>query len=326
MDRLTDTDRQQIAYWARLGNKSPTIALKLGKDRTVVWRELKRNAGESLPYDANHAQQFADRRAQKTNRRKLEKDSRLRDYVVARLKDDWSPEQIAGRLKEYPPPEVRGVTVSHESIYQWIYDERHGQPWLYHQLRNHHWVRRPRARRKHREPILNRVSIHERPDEITNRTVAGHFESDSIVGRGKRQGLSVQYERQIQLGRLHRLRNFTANETKEALVATTETLPNGFAKSFTFDNGSENAQHEQLTVDYGIRTYFCDPYKPWQKGGVENLNRLIRQYIPKRRRMEDVPDEEIRWIEGRLNTRPRKGLKYATPNERLAAYSSPMLH
>ena len=223
--RLTLDDRQRIAFWHRLGHTAPAIALKLGKDRTVVWRELKRNTGHYLPYVAEHAQMFTDRRARITNRRKLEKDPRLRDYVVARLKDDWSPEQIAGRLKEHPPTELKGSTVSHESIYQWIYDERHGQPALYRQLRNHHWVRRPRTSRKHREPIPNRVSIHDRPAEIADRTVAGHFESDSIVGCGKRQGLSVQYERLLQLGRLHRLRNFRADETKEALVATTETLP-----------------------------------------------------------------------------------------------------
>ena len=324
--RLTFYDRQQIAYWLRQGKKSPFIADKIRKDRTVVWREIERNSGETLPYGAEHAQAFAARRATKTNRRKLEKDRELRQYVVRKLKRKWSPDQIAGRLKHHPPPALRGATVSHEAIYDWIYDEDHGQPWLYHQLRRKHWVRRAHGSRKHHKPAIpDRVSIHDRPEDVTMNTTIGHFESDSIVGRGKRQGLSVQYLRRLQYAKLHRILGFGAEATQDALVASVEAFPAGFVKTMTFDNGTENVRHTGLKP-YGIATYFCDPDSPWQTGGVENMTGLIRQYIPKGRRLETVSDDELRTIETDLNDRPRKGLTYQTPNEALNDYKSEMLH
>jgi IS30 family transposase len=172
------------------------------------------------------------------------------------------------------------------------------------------------------------VSIGLRPESVNDRSELGHFESDSMVGKRYRQGLSVQYERSIHLARLNKIDNFTADETKEALKITVESLPDNFVKSITFDNGSENTKHTEVKVDYNLQTYFCDPYKAWQKGGVENVIGLVRQYFPKGTSLTDITDYQIFQVQELLNNRPRKSLDFKTPNELLIKYkqNSKMLH
>lgn len=325
-NKLTYYDRQQIDLWRRVGLNAKQIAEKIGKDRTVVWRELKRNSGCYLPYNAENAHYFAKRRASKTNKPLLEKDTILHDYVVCMLRKNWSPEQISGRIKKHPPKLLVGKKISHEAIYQYIYDK---EPWLYHKLRRAHPDRQPRYSRKKRRPFIpEKVSINVRPEIINNKSELGHFESDSMIGKGRKYGLSAQYERSIHLAQLTKIDNFTADETKEALKITVESFPDGFVKSFTFDNGLENAGHKDIKDDYKIHTYFCDPYKPWQKGGVENIIGLVRQYLPKGTDLTDITNEEIYQIQELLNNRPRKSLDFKTPNELLIEYkqNSKMLH
>lgn len=320
---LTYYDRQRIEFWLRHKLKSPAIAKKIGKDRTVVWREIKRNKGEYMEYVASHAEYFAARRAKKTNKPKLLKSNGLYEYVVWALYEGWSPEQIEGRLREQPPAKLKGQSISYEAIYQFIYEHK---PWLYHQLRRAKPVRQRQRCRKKRVAIPAKISIHERPVGINERKAVGHFESDSMVGKGRKQGLSVQYERTIQLVRVSKIQGFNAPETKDALVRTIETLPDGFTKSFTFDNGTEGAKHHEIKNEYNVQTFFCDTYAAWQKGGVENVNGLIRQYFPKSTRFEEVSDEQVRTVQERLNNRPRKRLNYQTPNELLTEYKLKMLH
>jgi len=313
--RLTYYERQQIEHFLRIGWKAPRIAKRLNRDRTVIWREITRNHGQFFPYVASRAEYFSNRRARKTNRRKLEKDEILHDWVVKQL-EDWSPEQAAGRLRKYPPPELKGKSISHEAIYQWIYDK---EPWLLWDLKQQHYERKFKLARKHRSKIQERVSINDRPECINGKQEVGHFESDSVVGKGKKTNLSVQYERKIMLCRLHKI-NSTAQDTREALQQTIETLPQQFVKSITFDNGSENVEHRAIRDTYNVKTFFCEPYKAWQKGGVENLNHLIRHFFPKGTSFETVPEGEIQRVEELLNNRPRKSLNYKTPNEMLLDY------
>lgn len=316
--KLTYYDRQQIAFFVRLGWNAKRVSEAVGKDRTVVWRELHRNRSPHFVYDADKAQFFSERRSHKTNRRKLEKHDVLRRYVKRKLKAGWSPVQIAGRVKHHPPPSLRGLVVSHEAIYQFIYEE---EPWLYHTLRRTHPVRyRKQGRRKNKLSIPERISIHERPEEINKRETVGHLESDSMFCRGKKVGLSVQYERVTQLVRIHPIQGFSAPETKEALIHTIESLPDNFVKSITFDNGSEGAKHHELRQPYNLQTYHCDTYAAWQKGGVENMNSLLRQYLPRKTNLETITREQFYDIQETLNNRPRKKLNYQTPNELLKQY------
>lgn len=318
MGRLTKYDREQIEYYFRLGLSGRAIARKIKRHHSVVERELKRNRSPYFKYEASKADYFSVRRAGKTNRRKLEKNENLYEYVLDKLNQNWSPEQIAGRLKNHPLLYLKGATISYEAIYQFIYEV---EPWHYHKLRYKRADRRKHFSRKSRKVIIpDKVSIHERPEEINNRQTIGHFESDTMSCKGKKQALSVQYERVIQLARIHKVQDFSAPETKDALVQTIHSLPEKFVKSFTFDNGTEGAKHNEVKYEYNIQTYFCDTYSAWQKGGVENMNKLLRQYLPRKINLENVTDDQLFEIQEQLNDRPRKGLCYQTPNEKLKEY------
>jgi len=316
---LTYLDRQVIEHYHRRGFKIRAIARKINKDHSVVVRELQRNRSPHLPYQAKVAQKLAENRARKTNKKKLEKDERLKDYVVEKLHLDWSPEQISGRLKRQPPVKLQGQSVSPETIYQYIYEEA---PWLYHKLRKAHsdrWKKWGRKKQK-RENIPEKVSIHDRPKVIEERAEFGHLESDSMVGKNHKQGLSVQFERVSKYVCLQPIENFTAEETKDAINTTIANLPDDFVKSITFDNGTENTKHTEIRDEYSIATFFCDPYSAWQKGGVENSIGLVRQYLPKKTDLATVPLRKLYWIEHQLNTRPRKALNFKTPKEALDDY------
>lgn len=315
MGRLTKYDREQIEHYLRAGSSIREIARIMGRDHSVIVRELKRNRSPHFMYESSKADYFSQRRARKTNKRKLEKNEKLYDYVLKCLEKDWSPEQIAGRLKNYPPPKLKGMVISHEAIYQFIYDV---EPWLYHKLRYKRYDRQKHfARKPQKVSMPERVSIHERPEVINNRLEVGHFESDTFVCKGKKDVLSVQYERTIQLARIHKVLGFSATETKEALKQTIWSLPDNFIKNITFDNGTEGTKHYELRQPFNIKTYFCDAYAAWQKGGVENMNGRLRQYLPRKINLENITDDQIYEIQERLNNRPRKGLGYLTPNEKL---------
>lgn len=312
--QLTYYDRQQIEHYFRLGWNVCRIAKRIAKDHSVVSRELQRNRSQYLPYEAKVAQKIAESRAKRTNKAKLEKDEKLKDYVIAKLNLNWSPEQIAGRLKEFPPKGMEGKYISYESIYKYIYNK---EPYLYHKLRRAHpdrWKKFGRKKQKH-QIIPEKVSIHDRPKVIDERKKLGHFESDSMVGRGHKKGLSVQFERVSKYTLVQPIENFSAQETKDAIVATIANLPDNFVKSITFDNGSENTKHTEIRDEYNINTFFCDPYKAWQKGGVENSIGLVRQYLPKKTDLATVSLRRLYQIEYLLNTRPRKSLDFKTPKE-----------
>jgi IS30 family transposase len=272
---------------------------------------VKRNTVKGKKYCAEVAQKLADGRAVKTNVRILEKDPRLRVYVVQKIKDEgWSPEQVSGRLKK------DGMnSVSHEAIYQWIYMEA---KYLYKYLR-----KKKRPERGHRSSrkkqfrgrIYERISIHDRMEVIDNKERFGDWESDTVLFRKQKKCVSVQYERKSMLARLHFVKSKSADETYEALKASIESLPQGTWKSITFDNGLEGACHGRIRDEYSLHTFFCDPFASWQKGGVENLNGLLRQYLPKDCNVQSLTSKDLYKIQERLNNRPRKSLKYLTPNE-----------
>lgn len=275
---MTLYEREQIETWIRQKKKKKWIAQELGRDYSIIKREIKRNSGEHLPYTAATAQHFAERRKKKTNKRKLEKwqNEKLKKFVENKLNDDWSPEEIAGRLKNHSPSEVKGCkdkTVSYESIYDWIYNGEGKIGGLYKKLRRKQKVRQKRFSRKYRFKIIKeRVSIHQRPKIIEERKRIGDWETDSVIFSGK-SILSVQVERKTKLCRIHKCEDKSAIRSEKALRDSIESLPKIFWLTITRDNGSENALHHETEVS----SFFCDPYASWQKGGVENLNGLIRQ-------------------------------------------------
>lgn len=314
MQILTKYEREKIEFCLKLKMKKREIARQLKRNHSIIVREINRNMDSRKHYSADLAQRKAEQKAKKTNKRKLEKIPRLRDYVKEKIKKDWSPEQIAGRLKHYPPQELKGQKVSHETIYQYIYEGEGMYENLFKHLRRGRPKRQKRWTRKKRKKIIipNRISVHER---IMQKDEVGHWESDTVICSKQKSALSVQYEKSIQLARLHKIADKSAAETEQALIKTVESVDNEMAKTMAFDNGTEGALHGSLVEIFGMKTYFCDPYCSWQKGGVENLNGLIRQYLPRSTKLDDLSNDKIFLIEEKLNTRPRKGLNFLSPNE-----------
>lgn len=319
MQRITLLERQAIEVGLRKGTSLRAIATALARDHRVIAREVERNTGDYLPYTAASAQRIALRRERERTRKKLEKDSILKTYVTHHLRMDHSPEQIAGRLAKHPPQSLAGKRVCHETIYQYIYHGEGRYEYLYPHLRKGRPNRRKQKARKPRKiTIPERVSIHMRPQEVALKKRLGHWESDTMVVKKQRVACSVQYERKSQLLRLHKVASRSAEETEYAIRDTIASLPQDLFRTMTFDNGKEGTRHTLIRDDYGIATYFCDAYASWQKGGVENVNGLVRQYIPKDANLATMTDEEIYAIQETLNNRPRKGLNYLTPNEVIA--------
>lgn len=319
---LTLFEREKIEVWLRMKKSKIWIATKLNRDYSIIKREIKRNTGEHLPYNAQVAQALAEKRARKTNIRKLDKpqNKELKEFVDDKLEKDWSPEQISGTLKEEKKFEE---IISHETIYNYVYNHSEKQKELYKHLRTGRIKRQLAFSRKYRSTAIeNRISIHARPLEIAEKKEYGHWENDLVeFGRLGLGVLSVKYERKSMLCRLHKLDSKKAVENEDSIVETIESFPAYWFKSVTRDNGSENANHSKTLSDYSVPTYFCDPYCSWQKGGIENLNKLIRQYLPKRCNFANISEREVYEIQEKLNDRPRKSNNYLTPNQVFALNS-----
>jgi len=324
ISRITFYEREKIELYLKIGKSHRWIGRRLCRNHTDITREINRNSSPRFPYRAADAQRLFKARQNKKNQKKLEKLEyvKLREYVVAKLREDFSPDQIAGRLRKEPPPELVEMAISHESIYQYIYNGPGRFEYLYPHLRMKRHKRQRRFDRKKRSKINipERISIDFRPKEVTEKERVGDWETDSLIFSKQQEIVSGQYERKLMLCRLHKLPNKTAKETENAITDSIESLPKEMWLTITRDNGTENVYHPDTLKNFEIQSYYCDPYCAWQKGGMENLNKLIRQYLPRKADLSKVSDEEICAIQERLNNRPRKSLNYLTPNEAVAKY------
>lgn len=318
-NELTLYDRQKLQYYLRTKLSLRKLAVTMRKDHTVLSREIRRNGGSRMKYRADTAQEISDKRRHQKRRGKLVKHPKLKEFVVNHLKAEWSPEEIAGRLREVSRLEVDGVTLSHESIYHYIYVTSERYEKLFKLLPQRRAKRRKRGGRKTRNmPIPQRISIKLRPEIVNQRVRIGDWESDNLeFKRNMTKGaVSVQCERKTGLVRIHKVAGKKSSEdTVTALTKTIESVPYELFKTVTFDNGLENYQHYVLKEQFGIDTYFCKPFSPWQKGTVENVNKLLRRYLPRDTNLDSLTDEELYRIQEKLNNRPRKRLHYKTPNE-----------
>lgn len=312
-NEFTYYERQMLEYWFRTRQSMRTIAGNMRRAHTIISRELKRNGdGDRAKYRADIAQRLFEKRRHKQHKGKLDKYPELKRVVVDGLEEGWSPDVIAGKLKKSGEPQ----TISHESIYHYIYNKDGRYEGLYQYLRQSKPKRQKRGSRKSGKlRIPERISIHQRPLVVDERARYGDWESDSVIFSKQKTILSVQSERKSKLIRMHKAENKTAEETKYALIKTVESLPGELFKTMTFDNGGEGAKHVEIKKEYGVETYFCDPFSSWQKGGVENANKLIRQYLPRKTDISKLTDRDIYEIQEKLNNRPRKCLNYLSSNE-----------
>lgn len=367
---LTFSEREEIALECARGTGIRVIARKLGRSPSTISREIRRNSATragDFDYRAITAQWHAERSAQRPKPSKLARIPALRDYVQDRLSGliatpdgiafdgpvvlwkgrravhrqsrrwsaAWSPEQIAQRLKRDFPEDL-SMRISHEAIYQALYIQGRGalRRDLSACLRSGRALRLPRERARNRGNafIADALMISDRPAEVADRAVPGHWEGDLILGLGS-SAIGTLVERTTRFTMLLHLPRMKghgkgisvkngpalaghgAEAVRDAIAATIMDLPAHLRRSLTWDQGAEMAQHAQLRIDTGLEIYFCNPQSPWQRGSNENTNGLLRQYFPKGTDLSQHGTEELSAVAHALNTRPRKTLGWRTPAE-----------
>lgn len=319
--RLGDTEREEISRGLASGIRISAIARQLNRPPSTISREVSRNSGKS-GYRAFSAgrRSRSSASSRRYGKRRLSSDDRLNAYVLAKLKKRWSPEEIVRRLKEEYPSDM-AMRISHEAIYQHIYVLPRGalRSTLIQALRQERRYRRKKGVRPDSEEMRGKIadmlSIEERPKEVADRTIPGHWEGDLIMGRYKRTALGTLVERTTRKTILVPLKAKDAESVRHAYARELRALPQNLAKTLTYDQGKEMSQHIRFTIDTGIQVYFAHPGSPWERGTNENTNGLIRQYFPKGTDFSKVSVRTIKRVERELNDRPRKVLSYQKPDE-----------
>ncbi len=312
--RLTFKKRVAIYYLTRQGCSQREIARQLEVSPSTISRELKRNqpGKHYFPEAAHHN---AQKRCFKQTR-KIDQSVTLRKVVLRALRRQWSPEQISAYLKK--KYDDTAMHVAPETIYTYLYVLPRGE--LKKELIGHLRQSRPKRRKQGKgntahAPIPDLISIHERPKEVEDRSVPGHWEGDLIIGDKHKSALGTLVERTTRTTLLIKLKAKDAVSVRKAFAKRIKYLPKQMKLSMTYDRGGEMAQHKLFTKETKMKVYFADPYSPWQRGTNENTNGLIRQYFPKGTDFNTVSSQQIRKVQNLLNGRPRKVLNWKSPFE-----------
>ncbi|MEK7129196.1 MAG: IS30 family transposase [Patescibacteria group bacterium] len=315
---LSLRERESISKYLSQGFSCNEIGSLIGRSGSTVSRDIIKNKMTKETYWAIDADFHYDCRAEIPKRpKKIENNLLLKEYINSKIKLDWSPQQIANRLKEAYPLDM-SMRVSHETIYTYLYCLPRGT--LRKELMSH--LRKERAERqkrgtvhKMRRMIPDMVSISERPKEVADRTVPGHWEGDLIVGKGHKSAIGTLVERTTRTVILVPLKAKDAFSVRKAFEKEIKKLPRQMKQSLTYDRGMEMFEHKLFTEHTKMQVYFADPYSPWQRGTNENTNGLLRQYFPKGTDLSLISRQEIKRVQRQLNGRPRKVLGYRTPYE-----------
>ncbi len=313
-------EREEISRGVRATESCRTIAQRMGRAPSTVAREIRRHGGRRA-YRAWRADAQAVRETTRPKVPKLVRGALLRQEVERRLALRWSPQQIAARLAvDYPnAPHMR---VSHETIYHSLFVQARGAL----RLELAHCLRTGRTHRRPRRPTPSRqghmagmVLISDRPAEVADRAVPGHWEGDLLIGKTGGSAIGTLIERQSRYVMLLNLPEGRAAEhVRTALAAKIQDLPTQLRRSLTWDRGKEMAEHARFSIDTGVQVYFCDPHSPWQRGANENVNGLLRQYFPKGSDLSVHPSAHLDAVAAELNGRPRQTLGWLTPSEAFA--------
>ncbi|MGB4268228.1 MAG: IS30 family transposase [Spirochaetota bacterium] len=306
---------QKMMYSSKKVSKSQ-IARVLGRSVSTISREIRRNATKGYNWQEAHAQ--SQKRRSEAKRCKIDKDKSLQQKIEGLLYKYYSPEQVAYILRtQYAP------YCSHETIYQWLYREIkvHGRKDLAETL----FFRRKKRQKRgnvYKNRALNPVkkNIRQRPEAANLRTEPGHFEGDLIESKGKDAYIVIVVDRHTRLVKMVKVPTKDSQVVVRGIIEAMEGYPKGFVKTITFDNGTEFSQYRILEEVLGCEVYFADPYKAYQRGLNENINRECRRYLPKSKSFAHIRDEEVEEIEEAINSKPRKSLKWKTPYEVLHDY------
>ena len=315
---LTLAEREEISRAVVAGHSMRSIAAQLGRAPSTISREIKRNGGQE-GYRASQADQAAWDRGCRPKTSKLAQSRALARLVAGKLRLQWSPEQVAGWLKRtYPDDPSRQV--SPETIYRSLFIQARGalKKELVAHLRRSRVMRRSRHHTQKTDDhgrITNAVSISERPANVEDRAVPGHWEGDLLFG-SKNSQIATLVERQTRYVMLVKVAGKDTETVIDALIRNARKLPDQLYQSLTWDRGKEMADHQRFTLATDIKVYFCDPQNPWQRGSNENTNGLLRQYFPKGTDLSGYSQAKLNAVARRLNERPRKTLNFETPAER----------
>ena len=308
---LSLEERHYIKVERKAGISMNKIASSLKRSQSSISRELKRNTGQK-----GYRHKQADRMALERHKNKykaVKLTTKIKQVIQEHLEEDWSPEQIAGRLKN---DDV--ISLHHETIYQYILADKKTGGMLYKHLRHQDKTYRKRygtnGTTRNRSGIPNRVDIDERPEVANNRERIGDWEGDTIIGKNHKGAIVTLDERQTKLRLAAPLPGKKALAVKDTMVALLQPIQQ-FVETITFDNGKEFAQHESIAKELSCDTYFAKPYHSWERGQNENANGLLRQYFPKSMELIDVSVAQVIEAVHKLNSRPRKCLGFKTPYE-----------
>jgi IS30 family transposase len=320
-NQLSFAEREEISRGLSEGRSARCIARQLGREPSTITREINRNGGRDV-YRAVAAERRALEQARRPKVPKLQVCRRLRAVVESKLEQRWSPQQIARALPlEFPDePEMR---VSHETIYQSLFVQSRGslRKDLHQCLRSGRTMRRPPGRRANdgRGQITDMIMISERPADVEDRAVPGHWEGDLIIGKNNKSAIGTLVERHTRyVMLLHLPDGYGAEHVRIAMTAKIQQLPKELRRSLTWDQGKEMAQHVQFTIDTGVVVYFCPPHSPWLRGSNENTNGLLRQYFPRGTDLSVHSAEHLDAVARELNGRPRQTLGWMKPSEKFA--------
>lgn len=317
---LSLSEREEISRGLSAGLSLRHIAKLIDRSVSTVSREVGRNGGRTK-YRANTADKRAWDQAKRPKQCLLAENQVLQQVVAKKLQLDWSPEQISGWLQRQFPDDS-AMQISHETIYRSLFVQARGV--LKKELVKHLRSRRGMRRSKHstteaterKTSIVDAISIRERPPEVEDRAVPGHWEGDLISG-SKNSHIATLVERQSRFTMLVQVNGKDTESVVSALCREVNKLPAALKKTLTWDRGGELGGHKKFTVATDVQVYFCDPQSPWQRGSNENTNRLLRQYFPKGTDLSGWTQAQLDEIALRLNQRPRKTLRYLSPAEKL---------
>ncbi len=320
--RIGPFEREEIFKGIQKGKSYQEIARELSRSPSTISREIRRNLYcWDLPehgYSVFAAQHFADHRAsgRRKGKCKLHKDPKLFTLVVSKLRDRWSPEQISQYLSiQYR--DDPGMQLSHESIYTYVYVLSRGS--LRSELIKYLRQARPQRRAKHsskkRPRMLDMISIEERPKEVEDRTIPGHWEGDLIIGKGHKSAIGTLVERTTRFTILVPLKAKDAKTVRRAFARELKHLPTQLKQSLTYDQGVEMSEHRLFTSSTQMKVYFAHPHSPWERGTNENTNMLVRDFFPKNVDFKTVSRYKIKKVQRLLNTRPRKVLNWRFPGD-----------
>jgi IS30 family transposase len=315
-NQLTEFERERISKMLAAGCSYTEIATFLGRSISTIGREVYRNYADG-EYLAVEAHKKASKRQAYSHapKAKIISNEKMMSLIHAKLSIRWSPKQISQWLLK-----THQMQVSHETIYRYIYVQTKGE--LKKELISYLRQRKPRRQSRKLETdkrgsIPDMISIHQRPDEVADRAIPGHWEGDLIIGKDHKSAIGTLVERRTRYLIITRLKAKDAESVRKAFAKAMHKLPESLTRTLTYDRGKEMSEHKKFTVDTKMQVYFCDPHSPWQRGTNENTNGLIRDFWPKGTDFSTITPKELLWVQEALNERPRETLNWDTPKDRL---------